>query len=417
MCDVLKPAQGRKNMIGSLYAGISGLKVNTKAMSVIGDNIANVNTTGFKTSRVSFANIFSASIGSTENQIGRGVYLSGVNPVWDSGSLENTNNVTDLAVNGKGLFIVNNDSGTPLYTRAGKFEFNRYGNLVSQDDMAAQGYSIDVNGNQAASLSDITLPAGNNAPFATDEFSMGINLDAGAATNDTYTTSVTVYDSLGNPIPLTMTFTKNATARQWDVDASIPTSAGSGAAVSVATVTFDADGDLIGTTDPTVTLTLTNGATSPQTFDWDLYESSSTNGNLTGYSGTSATSSQTQTGYASGTLQGVSVDESGVFTGLYSNGAMIPFAQIALADFASYSGLGKMGSNLYLATINSGQPTIGVPGSSSLGSVSPSSLEMSNVDLSTEFVQMITTQRAFQASSKVITTSDEILAELINIKR
>ncbi len=404
-------------MIGSLYAGISGLKVNTKAMSVIGDNIANVSTTGFKTSRVSFANIFSASLGSTENQIGRGVYLSGVNPVWDSGSLENTNNITDLAVNGKGLFIVNDDSGTPFYTRAGKFEFDRYGNLVSQDDMAVQGYAIDVNGNTAASLSGISLPSGNNAPFATDEFSMGINLDAGAATNDTYTTSVTVYDSLGNAIPLTMTFTKNTTARQWDVDASIPSSAGSGAAVSVATVTFDADGNLAGTTDPTVTLTLTNGATSPQTLDWDLYESGSTNGKLTGYSGASATSSQTQNGYTSGTLQGVSVDESGVFTGLYSNGTMTPFAQIALADFASYAGLGKMGSNLYLATINSGQPTTGVPGSSSLGSVSPSSLEMSNVDLSAEFVQMITTQRAFQANSKVITTSDEILAELINIKR
>ncbi|MBL0701285.1 MAG: flagellar hook-basal body complex protein, partial [Desulfosarcina sp.] len=134
-------------------------------------------------------------------------------------------------------------------------------------------------------------------------------------------------------------------------------------------------------------------------------------------SGTSATSSQTQNGYASGTLQGVSVDEDGVFTGLYSNGIMTPFAQIALADFASYSGLAKMGGNLYAASVNSGQATTGVPGSSSLGSVSPSSLEMSNVDLSTEFVQMITTQRAFQASSKVITTSDEILSELINIKR
>ena len=406
-------------MIGSLYSGISGLKVNTKALAVIGDNIANVNTTGFKSSRVSFANIFSASLGSTENQIGRGVTMSGVNPVWDSGSLENTTSITDLAVNGKGLFIVNDDSGTPFYTRAGKFEFDRYDNLVSSDGMAAQGYAIDLDGNLAAALSDITLPAGNSAPFATDEFSLGINLDAGAATNDTYTSSLSVYDSLGNAIPLTMTFTKNATARQWDVEASIPTSAGTAAVVSPTTVTFDFDGNLTGTTDPTVTLTLNNGATASQAINWDLYDDAgnSTNGNLTGYSGTSATSSQTQDGYASGTLQGVSVDEDGVFTGLYSNGIMTPFAQVALADFASYSGLAKMGGNLYAASVNSGQPTTGVPGSSSFGSVSPGSLEMSNVDLSTEFVQMITTQRAFQASSKVITTSDEILAELINIKR
>ena len=405
-------------MIGSLYSGISGLKVNTKALAVIGDNIANVNTTGFKSSRVSFANIFSASLGSTGNQIGRGVTMSGVNPVWDSGSLENTTSITDLAVNGKGLFIVNDDSGTPFYTRAGKFEFDRYDNLVSSNGMEVQGYAINLDGNLETALSGITLPAGNSAPFATEEFSMGINLDAGAATNDTYTSSLSIYDSLGNAIPLTMTFTKTATDGVWDVDASIPdsisgVSGGPGAAVSVGTVTFNSAGVLTSpATNPTITLTLDNGATTNQVIDWEV-----SNGNLTGYSGTSATSSQTQNGYASGTLQGVSVDEDGVFTGLYSNGIMTPFAQIALADFASYSGLAKMGGNLYAASVNSGQATTGVPGSSSLGSVSPNSLEMSNVDLSTEFVQMITTQRAFQASSKVITTSDEILAELINIKR
>lgn len=404
-------------MIGSLYAGISGLKVNTKAMSVIGDNIANVNTTGFKTSKVSFANIFSASLGSTENQIGRGVTLAGVNPVWDSGSLENTTSVTDLAVNGKGLFIVNNDDGSQLYTRAGKFDFDKDGNLTTQDGLTVQGYAIDANGDFAPELSDIALPSANSIPLATDEFLMGINLDSTAEVGDEYTNSLTVYDSLGNAIPLTMTFKKTATARQWDVAASIPASAGSGAVVSAGTVTFDSDGNLTGTTDPTVTLTLTNGATTSQVITWDLYENGSTNGSLTGYSGASAASSQTQDGYASGSLQGVSVDEDGVFTGLYSNGTMTPFAQIALADFASYSGLAKMGSNLYSTSVNSGQATIGMPGSGSLGSVSPSSLEMSNVDLSDEFVQMITTQRAFQANSKVITTSDEILADLINIKR
>ncbi len=403
-------------MIGSLYAGISGLKVNTKAMSVIGDNIANVNTTGFKASRVSFANIFSASLGSTENQIGRGVTMSGVNPVWDSGSVENTTSITDLAVNGKGLFIVNDDSGTPFYTRAGKFEFDKYGNLVSQDDLTVQGYAIDLNGNSAASLGDIALPAENSIPFATDELSMGINLDAGAAAGDSYNSSLTVYDSLGNAIPLTVTFV-NTAAGAWTATPSISASAGSVTSGNIS-VTFDGNGNLTAPAlDSTITLALTNGATTPQDITWDLCENGSTNGSLTGYSGASATSSQTQNGYASGTLQGVSVDEDGVFTGLYSNGIMTPFAQIALADFASYSGLAKMGGNLYSASVNSGQATTGVPGTSSLGSVSPSSLEMSNVDLSDEFVQMITTQRAFQANSKVITTSDEILAELINIKR
>jgi len=410
-------------MIGSLYAGISGLKVNTKAMSVIGDNIANVNTTGFKTSKVSFANIFSASLGSTENQIGRGVSLAGVNPVWDSGSLENTTSITDLAVNGKGLFIVNDDSGRELYTRAGKFDFDRYGNLVSQDGLNVQGYSIDVNGDLAPALSDIALPSANSIPLATNEFLMGINLDSTAEVGDEYTNSLTVYDSLGNAIPLTMTF-ENTGPGAWTATPSIPISAGSGATIDGAAnipVTFDGNGNLTAPlADSVIQLTLTNGATSTQDINWDLYDDAATpvtNGDLTGYSGASATSSQTQNGYASGSLQGVSVDEDGVFTGLYSNGTMTPFAQIALADFASYSGLAKMGSNLYSASVNSGQATIGMPGSGSLGSVSPSSLEMSNVDLSDEFVQMITTQRAFQANSKVITTSDEILAELINIKR
>ncbi|WDN90041.1 flagellar hook protein FlgE [Desulfosarcina sp. BuS5] len=403
-------------MIGSLYAGISGLKVNTKAMSVIGDNIANVNTTGFKTSKVSFANIFSASLGSTENQIGRGVTLAGVNPVWDSGSLENTTSVTDLAVNGKGLFIVNNDDGSQLYTRAGKFDFDKDGNLTTQDGLTVQGYAIDANGDFAPELSDIALPSANSIPLATDEFLMGINLDSTAEVGDEYTNSLTVYDSLGNAIPLTLTF-KNTATGKWTATPSIPASAGSVTSAAIQ-VTFDGNGNLTApATDSVIQLTLTNGATSTQDITWDLYENGSTNGSLTGYSGASAASSQTQDGYASGSLQGVSVDEDGVFTGLYSNGTMTPFAQIALADFASYSGLAKMGSNLYSTSVNSGQATIGMPGSGSLGSVSPSSLEMSNVDLSDEFVQMITTQRAFQANSKVITTSDEILAELINIKR
>ena len=408
-------------MIGSLYAGISGLKANTKTMSVIGDNIANVNTTGFKTSGVSFSNIFSASLGSAGNQIGRGVMMSGVNPVWDAGSFENTNNTTDLAVSGKGLFIVTDANETPFYTRAGNFEFDKNGNLITQDKMNVQGYGIDANGQLSTAISDIILPAGINSPRATTEFSTAVNLDAGAVAADTYSTSLTVYDSLGNAIPLTLTFIKNAAVPPpsvWDVSASIPDSFGNPVAgVDVADVQFDVDGKLIGAANPTISLTLDNGADSPQTIRWDLYEDGATNGNLTGYASASSTASQSQDGFSSGTLQGVSVDEEGVFTGLYSNGTMTSFAQIALADFGSYSGLSKMGSNLYLASIDSGQAIVGVPGNSGLGAVSPNSLEMSNVDLASEFVKMITTQRAFQANSKVITTSDEILAELINIKR
>jgi flagellar hook protein FlgE len=244
-----------------------------------------------------------------------------------------------------------------------------------------------------------------------------MNLDGTSTTGDTYSTTVTVYDSLGNDITLTMNFEKTANAGEWNVTASIPSTAGSGAAVSVSTVTFDADGNLTGTTDPTITLTLTNGATSPQTITWDLYEDGTTNEALTGYSTPSIVNSKPQNGYTAGTLKGFTFDSDGVITAEYSNGVLTPIYQVALADFPSYSGLTKLGGNLYAESLASGQPSIGTANSGSMGSISPRSLEMSNVDLATQFVNMITTQRAFQANSKVITTSDELLTDLINIKR
>jgi flagellar hook protein FlgE len=175
---------------------------------------------------------------------------------------------------------------------------------------------------------------------------------------------------------------------------------------------------LNGTTDPTINLTLNNGATMPA-LTWDLYDAvtSATNGDLTQYASQSTTTFQTQNGYPAGALRSVSVDEAGVVTGAYSNGQLVPLFQVALADFPSYYGLTKMGGNLYAASLQSGDAMPGVPGSGRLGSISPSAIEMSNVDLGQEFVKMITTQRAFQANSRVITTSDEILNELINIKR
>jgi flagellar hook protein FlgE len=168
---------------------------------------------------------------------------------------------------------------------------------------------------------------------------------------------------------------------------------------------------------PTIQLDNVGPAATPMTITWNYLNGTASDGSITGYSSESSKTSQSQDGYPSGSLQSVTVDEDGYFTGIYSNGSMIPFAQIALADFPSYSGLAKQGSNLYAESLSSGQPLLGPPNTASLGSIAPSTLEMSNVDLGTEFVEMITTQRAFQANSKVITTSDEILSELLNIKR
>jgi flagellar hook protein FlgE len=332
-----------------------------------------------------------------------------------------------MAINGRGFFMVNDESGQTFFTRAGEFSFDRNGYLRNPDSLAVQGYqvtSVAPDGTLTlGAISDISIPnESTSPPSATDEFTMDINLDAGAAVGNTYSTSQVFYDTLGNAVPVTFTFTRNAAVAPptiWDVAASIPASAGTGATISVVNVQFDADGDLVAPlANPTVTLTLTNGATTPQGVTWGLYDAAGVNnGDMTGYASPSVTTFQTQNGYPAGSLRGISVDESGIVTGSYSNGQMTPLYQVALADFPSYYGLSKMGNNLYAESLASGQALPSTATSGRLGSISPSAVEMSNVDLAQEFVKMITTQRAFQANSRVITTSDEILNELINIKR
>ncbi len=403
-------------MIGSLYSGISGLKANNSAMSVIGDNIANVDTTGFKSSRVSFSNVFNASLGQSSMQIGRGVTMTGTKADWNSGTMETTANVTDLAINGQGMFIMQDPAdGAEYYTRAGQFEFDVDGYLVDLDGLRVQGNSLDATG-ASLGLGDISLPPGLNVPSATTLLTMGLNLDANATVDATvdYDTTMTVYDSLGNPVELTFNFTHtNAATRTWTYYVDSTTGTVTTPVVGAqSTLTFDASGNLTTAGLQNISLTLTNGATSPLSINWDL-----DNSNITDYATNSVKTAQTQDGYPSGMLQGISVDEDGIFTGLYSNGQNQPFAQVMLADFAAYSGLAKQGSNLFISTLASGSAIRLLPNEAGAGSISPSSLEMSNVDLATEFVELITTQRAFQANSKVITTSDEVLSDLINIKR
>ncbi len=415
-------------MISSLFAGISGLNANATAMTVIGDNIANVNTIAYKANDVSFANVLSTSLaGSYSSGIGRGVEVWNTSGMWTQGSLESTGSATDLSVNGIGFFIVNDESGAQFYTRAGQFYLDELGDLVNPDGLHVMGYEIDPVTGALGSLDRISIPGDRvSPPQATTEFNFDVNLDAGAQIGDEFQASQTIYDSLGNPIELALTFT-NVASGQWDCVATVPDSAG-GPPPNVSIngnpsilVEFDSDGNMIqpaGPGDPQLSITLTNGATTPQLVDWDLYDASNqSHGDLTGYANPSAITFQYQDGYPSGLLRGVSVDEDGTISASYSNGQLEPVYMLALADFPSYEGLDKMGGNLYAESLSSGQPLHGVPGNGRLGNISPSTIEMSNVDLATEFVNMITVQRAFQANSRVITTSDEILAELINIKR
>jgi flagellar hook protein FlgE len=294
------------------------------------------------------------------------------------------------------------------------------GDMVNPDKYIVQGYEIDASGN-LGNLTDISIPGERvSPPQPTQNFTFDINLDAGAAIGATYSTSQSVYDSLGNAIPLTLTFTKTdpaVTPRTWTVAGTVPAPNGPVALAGGTSFTFDTSGNMtVPAGDLTVGITMANGA-SNMSLTWDLVDAAGSLGDISGYAAPSNTTFQFQDGFSSGVLRGISVDESGIVTAAYSNGQLTPVFQVAMADFPSYHGLSKMGQNLYAETLASGQPLPGVAGDGRLGNISPMAIEMSNVDLAQEFVKMITTQRAFQANSRVITTSDEILSELINIKR
>jgi flagellar hook protein FlgE len=348
--------------------------------------------------------------------------------MWTQGTIENTNNPTDLAINGSGFFVLQDSGGANLYSRAGEFHFDRDGNLVNLSGLFVQGYEVTGTNPDGTlilgAITNINASAQNtSAPVATDTLSVDVNLDSDTGALGTYATTTTVYDSLGNAIPLTLTFTKDAVLPNvWTAVPTVPATVAAGASMTNATLTFDAFGNLMpGTGIPVITISgFLNGAADPQDIDWDVYDAAppfASNGTLTQFSSQSITTFQTQNGYPSGTLRTVDVNDFGVVTGSYSNGQLTPLFQLVMADFPSYYGLNKMGKNLYAESLESGTALFGVPQSGRLGSISTSAVEMSNVDLAAEFVKMITTQRAFQANSRVITTSDEILNELINLKR
>ena len=307
-------------MIASLYAGISGLSANATAMTVIGDNIANVGTTGFKGNRSHFANVLSTTLGgdSATGSVGRGVEFWGTNAQWTQGSMENSPNATDLAVNGKGFFMVQDGSGTNFYTRAGNFTFDKNGYLVNPDGLKLQGYQIDANGN-IGTVTSVYIPGERtSAPRVTTEFNFDINLNASTAVGGTYSTAQTVYDSLGNAVPVTFTFTNTAPGA-WTVTAGtgVTFDSGSGPAASM-DLTFGTDGKMLTpAADVTVAVPATNGG-SALSLNWDLYDApippataGISHGDVTGYAADSGTTFQYQDGYPAGTLRSISVRRAG----------------------------------------------------------------------------------------------------------
>ena len=408
-------------MISSLYSGVQGIQANSEALGVIGANIANVNTIGYKSGNISFSTILGESMGDG------GVKVWGMNKSWAQGAMEYTSNSTDLAIIGAGLFVVKDANGGEFYTRAGAFVFDKDGTLVNEDGYKVQGLAI-ASGTPSGSPTDIDISSLSYDPKSTAEMRMTMNLDSATAASGTFTNTITVYDSLGNTIPLTLTFTKSADpANTWTVEGSLPSSIASGTGSvqfdgsDSLTLTFGADGKLTGlSADVEITLNnLTTGASATQSINWDVYDESNgiAKNDITQFAGSSGVTFQSQDGYSTGSVTSLSVGEDGTITGIFSNGKTQELYQLVLAGFPSYQGLIPLGNNLFSASVDSGLPVIGAAKTGGRGTISSRSLEMSNVDLATEFVKMITTQRAYQANAKVITTSNEVLQELINMKR
>jgi flagellar hook protein FlgE len=403
----------------AMYSGLSGLNCFGEAMSVVGDNIANINTTGFKYSSVHFEDLMAQLIptGSGPGQVGRGSRISEVSTIWQQGSLENSADDVDVAISGTGFLIVKDPLNDSLYyTRDGNFSLDNDGYLINAHDYRVQGKAIDPStGTPTGVDTDIVLSQNYSAPQASTAVDMVMNLDANAAVGDLYNSAITVYDNLGNVHTLDMTYT-NANANTWtvggtldgvDITANITDQGGGGPSDMV----FDTNGTMTAGGLYTIDLSAYNIG------NVDLSTRNTAGGSTTQYAASSVTNYASQDGYGPGFLERISIDTEGIITGHYSNGQIIPQYQLTLARFNAAGKLHREGSNLYTETQDSGVPLTGSPGTNGLGKITSNSLEQSNVDLSNEFVHMILYQRAFQANSRIITTTDTMMEEVLALKR
>ncbi|MCH8313785.1 MAG: flagellar hook protein FlgE [Nitrospinae bacterium] len=409
-------------LIGSLFTGVAGLQSNAEALNVIGDNIANVNTIGFKGSKAVFSDVLSTSLdGDTSIQIGQGSQLQSVLQSFAQGAFESTSNALDLAVDGTGFFVVNNGTGN-FYTRNGQFRLNDQGVVQSSTGETLQGFKI-TNGVTSSALTDIDLAGVQSSPQATTGFTLGANLNAASSGSTTFTSPVTIFNSVGSQVILSLTFTKATTGNTWTFAAS--PSQGTITSGGTGSVTFDTTGQLssvnggsIADLSIVINYSAANPPAATQTLNWDLVDSTgATNRKLTGFAAQSNNNSLVQDGFSTGTLLGLSTDSNGIISGLFNNGQSANLFQVALADFLAPVGLSRVGQNLFAESAQSGQPVIGAANTGGFGSILGSSLELSNVDLATEFVTMIQTQQAFQAAARVITVTDDLLTETVNLVR
>jgi flagellar hook protein FlgE len=462
-------------MMRSLWAGVSGLQNHQTRMDVLGNNISNVNTTGFKKGRVTFQDMLSQTMsgaakptdeagGVNPQQVGLGMQVSTIDTIFTQGALQSTGVMTDVALQGNGFFVLNAGDKT-YYTRNGAFGLDQDGRLVNPaNGLRVQGWMAQTVGgetfvNNAASPQDLSIPVGSKDPAkATTDVWFACNLDkrtpeipagstAQTVQEGTWQTSFDIFDSFGRAHKLQVNFTKvPGVANRWQAEATVDPAAqrGTNARVQIGTgqatantfqLDFDNLGSLAAVRDaqgnainagalqamvsydvPDATLPA-GAAAVRQTFNLNLGSVGSYRDAVTQFADTSSTKATRQNGYGMGYLETFKIDQSGTITGVYTNGSNRVIGQMALASFTNPGGLEKAGENTYQVSNNSGQPNVGASGSAGKGKVIAGTLEMSNVELAEQFTDMIITERGFQANSRTITTSDQMLQELLQLKR
>ncbi len=431
------------SILNAMYAGVSGLDAEGEALGVIGNNVANSNTVGFKESRAVFENIMGSAVGDP-NAIGAGVRMDQAQQVFTQGSMLNTGQPTDLAISGDGFFVVNGNVGGVTgnyYTRAGQTSLDNNGNLVNPDGLALQGYKMMPNGQLSSQLGPMTLQTAALSPKPTSTLDVTANFNSNAplptttpwdpqnpSNTSSFSTTLNVFDSVGASHQVNVYFenTGNGVWNYHEVANGSEVSggtAGQNDEFGSGTLTFNTSGALQDATSNGGTLTF-NGA-SQQTIAANFGTPISAGGTgtdgSTQFAGTGTdngtVSAQSADGYASGSLSSIKIGQDGTVSGVYSNGQSVAVGELAIAKFPSNNGLVQAGQNVWAATQSSGAPALGAAGAGGRGALVSGSLEQSNVDIAAQFVDLIAHQRAFQASSKTITTADQMLQDLMQIKQ
>jgi flagellar hook protein FlgE len=422
-----------------MQLGVSGLRAEGDAIGVVSDNIANLNTPGFKRQRAEFEDVFNR--GGSAGTSGGGIRSGGIQQVFGQGALNQTGLATDVALNGEGFFLVagnvNGLTGT-FYTRSGQFKIDPAGSLVDPTGLQVLGRSMRSDGTLTAAITPMTVPTGAIPAEATTALTVTANLDASApvptdafdvqnpSETSSMGTTIDIFDSLGAPHTLEIYF-NNLGPGQWEYRAIMrgdeldPNQPGTNVEVGSGALSFTSDGAL-DTFSPNQPVTIDFAQASPGQiievgFGTAIADGGGGLDGTTQFSMPGGVSSQSQNGFASGSLTGISIAADGTVLGLYTNGRSVPVGQLQVAKFRATDALARAGNNLWVETAESGAPAVAAPGAGGRGQVSAGSLEASNVDLGEEMVTLIAHQRAFSANSRVIASADEMLSQLMQLKR